>query len=464
MTTTNLPAQQLVQRDGKWYDSTGKRVWRAGTLVYDRKGLVRLFIWLYVGQFTFWMENIAIPILFPLLLAQKGFNAMEIGSLWSIFPLGALIVFPILGTLSDRTRTRWGRRRPYDFFTTPIWFLGLVLLPFVETYWQALGCMVLVGFAGAGSNVLTAFYNDVVPPELMGRFVAGMRMLGSVGAIVIQLFALPLFDVAPVVVFLGLASLGFTGEMLMLIMVKEGEYSPPPAKKPVLTLVGEFLKEGFANWYVIFLWLTLGVTALGGPVMATYFNLYFTDQESGLGLSTTQLGYILATGTVIGLVLIMPAGAMIDRFGPKKLWGWCGAAVGAIQVLMYFFSDSLWSVAVMYALFAMFNTVLTAALLPMMYSFIPQEKFGQLNGSSQIVTRILQILGANACGLLLAFVGNDYRYAFIFGGLAYLLTPVFLILMLKQPYPFGSLRTSLNPDGQRGVLAAQPAASVGKDS
>lgn len=443
--------EPLVEKDGKWFDGDGVRVWRAGTLVYYKKDLVRTFFWLYLGQFTFWMEHIAIPTLFPLLMARKGFHAAQIGSLWSIFPLGALIVFPIIGTLSDRTRTRWGRRRPYDLFTTPVWFIGLVLLPFITTYWQALACMVLIGFAGAGSNVLTGFYNDVVPPELMGRFVAGMRMLGSFGALLVQLVALRLFDMAPVLVFIALACIGFSGEMLMLFMVKEGDYPPPPPKTSVLRVVGNFLKEGFANRYIVFLWLTLGVTALGGPVMGTYFNLFFTDSATGLGLSATQLGYILAAGTAIGLCLILPAGWIVDRFGPKKIWGWCGFLVGAFQVLMFLFARNVISVAVLYAGYAAINTMMTATLLPMMFSFIPKDKFGQLNGSSQIVTRLLQIIGANACGFLIMASGQQYRFAFVFGGIAYMLAPLFLFLMLRQPYPYGALLPSMNPDGKSSL-------------
>lgn len=439
----------FTRRGGKWYDSNGVPIWRAGTLVYYRKDLIRLFFWLYIGQFTFWMEHIAIPILFPLLLAKMGFSTTEIASLWSIFPLGALILFPIIGTLSDRTRTRWGRRRPYDFLTTPIWFMGLVLLPFAQSYWQAFLCMILVGFAGAGSNVLNAYYNDVVPPELMGRFVAGMRLLGSVGGLIVQLFALRLFEYHPVAVFIGLACIGFVGEMVMLIMVKEGDYPPPPPKTSVLRVFGEFLQEGFANRYIIFLWLTLGVTALGGPVMALYFNLFFTDSVSGLGFSPSQLGYLLAAGTGIGLVLIMPSGWAIDRFGPKKLWGYGGLMVGVIQILMFFLARDIVSISILYVLFAAVNTVLTAALLPVMYCFIPKDKFGQLNGSNQIVGRMLQIIGANACSLIIVLAGNEYRAAFLFGGVAYLLTPVFLWLMLKQPWPYGALTTSMDPDGAR---------------
>ena len=444
-----MDSSDLVCKDGKWYDANGVRVWRAGTLIYYRKDLVRVFFWLYVGQFTSWLENVALPIFFPLLMMSLGFNALEIGSLWSILPLGALIVFPIIGVLSDRTRTRWGRRRPWDFLTTPIWFIGLLMLPFCTSYWQAFFAMILVGFAGAGSNILNAFYNDVVPPELMGRFVAGMRILGSLSGILVQLVGLRMFDAYPVIVFLSVAIIGFVGEMLMLLMVKEGKY-PPPIKKPIFGTVKMFVKEGFANRYIIFLWLTMGVTALGGPVMGTYFNLFFTDSD-GLGLSATQLGYILAAGTGVGLCLLYPAGIIIDQFGPKKIWTLGGFGVGLVQILMFFFARDFVSVTILFIMFAALNTMLTAALLPVMYSFIPKEKFGQLNGSNQIVTRVLQIIGANFCGLLIVMMSNDYRYAFIFGGLAYMLTPLFMILMLRQPYPYGNLATSMNPDGNRAA-------------
>ena len=441
---------RLVEKDEKWFDEKGVQVWRAGTLVYYKKDLTRMFFWLYIGQFTFWMQQIAIPVLFPLLFIKKGFSVGQIGTLWSILPLGGLIIFPVLGVLSDRTRTRFGRRRPYDLFTTPFWFAGLILLPFAQNYWQAMAAMILVGFAAAGSSVLDAFYNDVVPPELMGRFVGGMRFLGAAGALIFQLFTLRLFDENPVAVFITIASVGFVGEMLMLFKVKEGGYPPPPPKESVLNVVGEFIKEGFANRYIIFFWLTLGVTAFGGPVMGTYFNLYFTDAETGLGLSTARLGQLLALGTGIGLILIIPAGWFVDRFGPKRLWGWSGLGVGLIQIMMFFVAKDILTISILYALFAVVNTVMTATLLPLMYCFIPKDKFGQLSGSNRIVTSVLQIIAVNLLGWMITLSNNHYSGLFIFGGIAYMLTPLFMWLMLRQPYPYGDLKTSMNPDGKIG--------------
>ena len=53
-------AENLMEQDGKWFDENGVRVWRAGTLVYYKKDLIKMFFWLYIGQFTFWMQITAI--------------------------------------------------------------------------------------------------------------------------------------------------------------------------------------------------------------------------------------------------------------------------------------------------------------------------------------------------------------------------------------------------------------------
>ncbi len=39
-----------------------------------------------------------------------------------------MIFDPIMGTLSDRTRSKWGRRRPYLFFGSILSGLGFIIL------------------------------------------------------------------------------------------------------------------------------------------------------------------------------------------------------------------------------------------------------------------------------------------------------------------------------------------------
>jgi MFS family permease len=138
---------------------------------------------------------------------------------------------------------------------------------------------------------------------------------------------------------------------------------------------------------------------------------------------------------------------VVDRYGPKRLWCWSGAGVGVVQLLMFFVARDIVSISILYAVFAAINTLMASALLPVMYCFIPKDKFGQLSGSNVIVTNILSIIAVNALGWTITLSGENYSVLFIFGGIAYLLAPVFMWLMLRQPYPYGDLKPSMNPDG-----------------
>ena len=70
-----------------------------------------------------------------------------------------------------------------------------------------------------------------------------------------------------------------------------------------------------------------------------------------------------------------------------------------------------------------------------------------MNDSQFMDVQGLSIIAMNVIGWMITLSGENYGPLFIFGGVAYLLTPVFMWLMLKQPYPYGDLKPSMNPDG-----------------
>ena len=54
----------------------------------------------------------------------------ELPYLWLAGPMTGLILQPIIGSMSDRTITRWGRRKPYFFVGAIICSLALFVMPF----------------------------------------------------------------------------------------------------------------------------------------------------------------------------------------------------------------------------------------------------------------------------------------------------------------------------------------------
>ncbi|MFI3261352.1 MAG: SLC45 family MFS transporter [Rikenellaceae bacterium] len=63
------------------------------------------------------------------IFATLGADPHSLSYFWILPPLMGMIVQPIVGSMSDKTWTRWGRRKPYLFFGALIAVLVMVLLP-----------------------------------------------------------------------------------------------------------------------------------------------------------------------------------------------------------------------------------------------------------------------------------------------------------------------------------------------
>ena len=66
----------------------------------------------------------------------------------------------IMGTLSDRTRTRWGKRRPYILLGYILWGLSTILFPTVAYIKITLLAVVMVVIADSGDDLFGSTAND----------------------------------------------------------------------------------------------------------------------------------------------------------------------------------------------------------------------------------------------------------------------------------------------------------------
>jgi maltose/moltooligosaccharide transporter len=95
-----------------------------------------------------------------------GANPDEIPLLNLAGPMTGLIVQPIVGAMSDKTLSKWGRRRPYFLVGAVLCSICLFFMPFSSEWWMAAG---LLWILDAGNNVTMepyrAFVNDKLPPQ-----------------------------------------------------------------------------------------------------------------------------------------------------------------------------------------------------------------------------------------------------------------------------------------------------------
>lgn len=83
--------------------------------------------------------------------------------LWLAGPMTGLIVQPIVGAMSDRTLSRWGRRRPYFLVGAIFCSLALLAMPFSSSVWMAASILWILD---AANNITQEPYRAFVSDRL----------------------------------------------------------------------------------------------------------------------------------------------------------------------------------------------------------------------------------------------------------------------------------------------------------
>lgn len=110
-------------------------------------------------QFSFGLQQSNMSPIYQYLGADEA----SLPLLWLAGPITGLLVQPVVGAMSDRTVSRWGRRTPYFLIGAVLCSLGLLLMPFSPTLWFAAS---LLWILDAANNVTMEPYRAYVSDRL----------------------------------------------------------------------------------------------------------------------------------------------------------------------------------------------------------------------------------------------------------------------------------------------------------
>ncbi len=116
-------------------------------------------------------------------------QALFLGAMAALGAVTALILQPTIGALSDRTRTRFGRRRPFMLVGAAGLLVGLALLALSHALALFIGGLFIVLIANTISSTASqGLVPDCVPMHQRGTasgFVGLMTLLGTVGSLAV---------------------------------------------------------------------------------------------------------------------------------------------------------------------------------------------------------------------------------------------------------------------------------------
>jgi MFS family permease len=275
----------------------------------DAPDLSRLLRTLSLPTFGLALAVAVLTTYAPVLLGETTDSGAAIGLAIGGEGLFALFLPVLVGTISDRTHSRLGRRLPYAVFAAPLLALPLVLLPFSSSYalTVALVSLFYVGYF-VYYPPYQALFAELVPPSHHGRAQGAQgvaRGLGLGAALVGGGFLLSLW--APLPFLLGAAAIVITTFALVRgVPHGDGRLPEPALPGPgVLRLLRERRDlRAFA--------VANGLWEFSFMGLRTFIVLYVVQ---GLGQSVTLASAVIGVVAVSYVLAAMVSGRLADRFG-----------------------------------------------------------------------------------------------------------------------------------------------------
>ena len=313
------------------------------------------------SNFVFYTINTYLFFYYP---DVNGLAAGAVGTLFLVARLFDTVTDPLMGTIADRTRTRWGKYRPY---------LAGLAIPF-----GIMGCLLFAVPAGDPARQLTYAYITYVLmmliytainipySALLGvitpnsaertsassyRFVCafgGQFLIGAAALPLVTHFGegdraagykatMAIFGVVAVLLFW--ATFAFTRERVL----------PPKGQKSDLAKELKLLVRN-RPWVILFIAgiFTLTNVAVRGAVTLHFFKYYVGDDGSPW-IGVFDLSTVFLTTGTVALILGVACTSWFSRFGGKRqLMVWLPATNAAIVALYFFIPAD--AVAVMFVM------------------------------------------------------------------------------------------------------------------
>ncbi|PPK85869.1 sugar (glycoside-pentoside-hexuronide) transporter [Neolewinella xylanilytica] len=281
--------------------------------------------------------------------------------------LGGAVFTPIMGAIADRTRTRWGKFRPWILWTA-IPFGAIVMLTFATPDFAPTGKLI---YAGVTYLLLVMIYsaNNLPYSALSGVLTGSMSERNSLSsyrfvAVMIAQFIIQVL-VLPIVLILGdgdkaigfertmtiLAAAGVVMLLITFLTTKERVVPRPEQESSVKDDLRDLARN--RPWVIMLVLTTLVFVALAlkGGSYVYYFSEYMNEPAlaaflenvgfngfidglnntlTGMGLTefrwpedpaTSAFSLYNATSIICQIIGIFFSKALADRFGKRNVFG-----------------------------------------------------------------------------------------------------------------------------------------------
>ena len=398
---------------------------------------------------AFWqMYNSIIPLILTNTFAM---NETISGAIMAADNVLAIFLLPFFGGISDRCKSKMGRRKPFLLYGTLVSVVLMLLLPILDNRYAAapsagtkvlfivvLGC-ILVSM-GTYRSPSVALMPDVTPKPLRSKANAIINLMGAIGGILYLAIATVLYSekrtagldhVNYLPLFMIVAGIMIVGMLIVLITVDEvglnrqmAEYEAahPEEQDTVVDASGEEKLPPEVKRSLGLLLASIALWFISYNAMETWFTTY-ANRMWGMSLGSASLCLTIAT---LGAILsYIPVGAIASNIGRKKtiLSGVVLMTACFVICFVYTLASDHFS-PILYVIFAFVGmgwAAINVNSLPMVVEMCKGSDIGRFTGYYYTFSMAAQIVTPIVAGTLMNRVGYTtlFPYAAVFMAAAF---------------------------------------------
>jgi len=299
----------------------------------------------------------------------------------------AIIIQPLSGSLSDRIKISWGKRRPWMAVGTVFSLLFLAGMSlssqsFVGIFITYLLLQLAMNTAQGPAQGLIP---DLVPQEKRG-FASGVKNLFDMGGLVVaSLVAGQLMGNGNLSLAIGITAAILAICTLITIAGTPEKNQPTLSKGTEIPAPLDFLKldrqkyPDYARLLVSRFLILLGIYAVQG------FAQYYIRDRLAVPNAAEVTGNLLAAIGLALTLLVFPAGWLSDRFGRKNL-NMLGGGLAAFGIFLLVFVQSVSMLYLVGGIIGMATGIFLSVNWALATDLIPEQEAGKYMGLSNLAT------------------------------------------------------------------------------
>lgn len=335
-----------------------------------------------------------------------------------------VIIQPFMGTLSDNTRSKVGRRMPYLIIGIPLAAIFFVMIstinPAQDPLWLLLLWMFFFNISMASyRSQSVALMPDFVKPANRSKGNAVINFMGGIGALIAYIFNRFLVPISLFLAFLAVAIImilslivllytikekeSFSYKLILDIEQKEGKKSIDKKDKPNLIesfkdILSEKDKSTLFMLLAIFSWF------VGYQALEALFSVYGMDV---LGMTRGDAGFMLLFVAVAFLLAALPAGILGSRIGRRSTIK-IGLVLFIIALIIGFSIQTTTVITIILFIAGIGWAFININSIVIVWEMAPtSKKIGTYTGVYYFFSFMAAILGPFIVGSLIDAIGNS---------------------------------------------------------